>query len=185
MLFIKKDYFTQFSNYEIFLIFKSNKRILLFLIEEGILTVDKIIASKIQENDFEYANYRHYFYPEIKPFIEKSKDNNDEVNWEDIEKVVGEYGEKFEEKRKNGENDNYICELIRNDSIVEFIVHINKLNIPLNSNIKPSIFETNPFLMKNQPTLIEYAAFFGSIQILNYLNTNNIELTSSLWPYAK
>ena len=38
--------------------------------------------------------------------------------------------------------------------------------------------------MKNQPTLIEYAAFFGSIQILNYLNTNNIELTSSLWPYA-
>ena len=33
-------------------------------------------------------------------------------------------------------------------------------------------------------TLIEYAAFFGSIQIFNYLKLNKISLTPSLWKYA-
>ena len=36
----------------------------------------------------------------------------------------------------------------------------------------------------NGQSLIEYAAFFGSIQIFNYLLKNKVELTSSLWNYA-
>ena len=32
--------------------------------------------------------------------------------------------------------------------------------------------------------MIEYSAFFGSIQIFKYLLMNNVELTSSLWLYA-
>ena len=47
-----------------------------------------------------------------------------------------------------------------------------------------SIFETNTFLLDKNPTLIEYSAFYGSIQIFQYLKLNGIELTSSLWFYA-
>ena len=90
----------------------------------------------------------------------------------------------FYEKRKKGENESNICELIRNDSIEDFIVHINEMNIPLGMTIKPSIFETHPLLIKNKTTLIEYAAYFGSIQIVQYMINNNIELKPSLWIYA-
>ena len=53
------------------------------------------------------------------------------------------------------------------------------------SKITFSIFETNLFLLKNVETsLIEYAAFFGSIQIFQFLRLNNVELTPSLWLYT-
>ena len=49
----------------------------------------------------------------------------------------------------------------------------------------PSIFETNSLLInKKNITLIEYSAFFGSIQIFRYLLMNNVELTPSLWLYS-
>ena len=41
----------------------------------------------------------------------------------------------YDEKRQKGENDSYICTLIRNDLIDEFIVHVNKTNISLSSTI--------------------------------------------------
>ena len=39
-------------------------------------------------------------------------------------------------------------------------------------------------MIKNQPTLIEYSAFFGSTQIFKYLYLNGCSLTPSLWLYA-
>ena len=75
----------------------------------------------------------------------------------------------FEEKRQKGENDSYLCELIRTDSIEDFISYVNQKNISLSSKIKSSIFETNSFLVEKEPSLIEYTAFFGSIQIFQYL----------------
>lgn len=93
----------------------------------------------------------------------------------------------FYELRKAGENDSPICQLIQKDLIKEFIVYVNKNNTPLNSLIEPSIYETNSFLNSKQfcvtcdfnlyeylvkrndnLSLINYAAFFGSIQIFNY-----------------
>ena len=60
-----------------------------------------------------------------------------------------------------GENDSYICKLIRDDSIEEFIIFVNQGNISLaSSKIKYSICETNTFLMNNEPTLIEYDSNF-------------------------
>lgn len=50
--------------------------------------------------------------------------------------------------------------------------------------IKPSIFESNDYLLKNEPSLIEYAAFFGSFQIFKYMQLNNVVLKPSLWPYV-
>ena len=165
-----------FSNYEIFNIFKSNKRILLFLIKESVLTIDEIIASKMTNSKYKNYFYPQYFYPEIKSFLKPEM-------LEEIQKVIS---DDFEEKRKNGENDNYICELIRSDLINEFKDYIEEANIKLKSQIHQSIFETNSLLLKNnrQPSLIEYAAFFGSIQIFEYLVSSEIKLTNSLWLYA-
>ena len=90
-----------------------------------------------------------------------------------------------EENLSIGENDSYISKLIREDSIEEFIIYVNKTNFPLKTaKINSSIYETNSFLINKNPTLIEYASFFGSIQIFIYLQLNNVELTSSLWLYS-
>ena len=155
------------------------------------------------------------FLPEIRPFIhaltEKfpsiTKEKNEEDDYtqmlkklnhdadeqkgrEIIQKMIkessNEISPEFDQKREIGENDSYICELIRQDSIDEFIIHINKINISLSSEVIPSIFETNSLLLKNnqKATLIEYAAFFGSIQIFNYLKINNAKVTPSIFLYA-
>ena len=57
--------------------------------------------------------------------------------------------------------------------------------MPLTSKIKESFFETNPYLLENKEnmTLIEYAAFFGSIQIIQFLNLSSVPLKTSLWMY--
>ena len=51
------------------------------------------------------------------------------------------------------------------------------------------IIETNSFLLKKIKkdggfSLIEYAVFFGSIQIFNYLRLEGVELTQSMWYFA-
>ena len=38
--------------------------------------------------------------------------------------------------------------------------------------------------MRNETNLVEYAAFFGSIQIFKYLLVNQVKLIPSLWIYA-
>ena len=69
--------------------------------------------------------------------------------------------------------------------IDDFIVYVNKTNYSLQSTIEPSIYETNSFLLDQKNiSLIEYAVFYGSIQIIFYLIHNNVELTPSLWKYA-
>ncbi|KAK8876102.1 hypothetical protein M9Y10_006288 [Tritrichomonas musculus] len=158
-----------FSNYSIFNIFKSNKRLLLFLFNEKILIPDKFIYSQIISSEYSEKKYFEYFYPEFKSF------SNEEVTEFDIEL--------FEKNRMIGENDQYICELIRDDLIDDFIIYVNRTNYSLSMPINASIFETNAFLLNNNPTLIEYAAFFGSIQILKYLHLNNVDISPDLFLY--
>ena len=136
--FLKNPIKQLFSNSDIFNIFKKNRRILLLLIELEIIKVDSAFSKKLQ-------NYGDYFYPEIKDYIK--------------EEETKELPEQFEEKRRIGENDSYLCDLIRNDKIEDFIAYYNRSRdqISLTMTIAPSIFETNQFLLKNQnPTLIEY-----------------------------
>ena len=162
-----------FSNSKLFNIFKTNKKILIYLIEEEIITIDESIANEIQSPQFDRFEYFHFFYPEIKSFIDEDSDQKFEMPKE------------FIKNREIGENDNYICHLIRNDSIDEFISFCNQKNLFLSTQIESSIYETNPFLMTNKPSLIEYSAFFGSIQIFRYLFYNKAKYSpSSLWLYS-
>lgn len=171
LLFFKNNIISFYSNKEIFNIFKDNKRILLFLIDEQIMIINNSIVEKMSIYRYKNYNYDFYFYPEIKNFVNIQ--------------MQEEYIENFEENRKKGENESTICELVRNDMIIEFIIYINKTNYPIkNGKIIPSIFETNLFLMDKHPSIIEYSAFFGSVQIFQYLLYNDAELTPSLWLYA-
>ena len=174
-LLFKDDVKANFSNFEIFYFFKSNKRILLFLIQEKILIIDELIASNIiEETKFNIRNYIQYFFFDIKKFFDNFLIQNFSID----------SIESYNEKRKIGENDDEICYLIRKDLIDEFISYVKKNNYPLNSKINQSIFETNNFILKKEPTLIEYASFFGSTQIFKYLYLNGVELTPSIWIYA-
>lgn len=125
-----KDEISQnFTNFQIFKIFKRNKRILLFLIEQKLFEFNESIAQLVKQKESD--NFIKYFYPELKDFIQIQ---NKEI-------------ESFEEKRKEGENDdNEIFKLIRNDLIEEFIIYINKNNFSLSKPIEPSIFETHTSL---------------------------------------
>ena len=173
IIFFYKDNIPKYySNWEIFTIFKNNKRILLFLINSKILTIDYYVLKRMKK-----AKYINYFFPELKNFLNEGQ----------IAKISPIIPEDLEKKRQSGENESsFICSLIRNDSVQEFIAYVNSSNISLSKTIiQRSIFETNSVL-KNMSslTLIQYAAFFGSIQIFRYLIMNKIELKPSLFLYA-
>ena len=181
LLYLKDDIVKYFTSIELFIIFQSNKRILLFFIEKKLIILDKNIINKI----FKTKEYVKYFLAELQPLINESWFCSLKSVQPFIDEIKQKLPDDFYECRQNGENSEEICKLIRNDSIKEFIVYINKNNISLKNNINPSIYETNSFLNKRESTsLIEYAAFFGSIQIFNYLITNNAEIKPSMWLYA-
>lgn len=58
-----------FSNIELYNLFKNNKRILLFLIENNIIIIDKTIANYLfKKCDINGTKYCQFFLPEIKNF---------------------------------------------------------------------------------------------------------------------
>ena len=125
---------------------------------------------------------RKWWYRKTKPAI------TDDDLFSDFEyDYVPEETKEFnidEDKRMIGENDNEICEIIRKDLIEEFIIYVNKNDIPLNMKVKKSIYETDLFLCKSSISLISYAAYFGSVQIFKYLYLNGVILTSNEWLLA-
>lgn len=182
LLYFKEAIKQTFSNYQIFKIFKSNKLILLILLTNNMITLDKHAISQLfEQRSPSVTKSCHFFYTELKNLIdekERKKIENRLLNYD------SNIFSNFEENRKNGENESYICQLIRNDSIEEFDLYLNQTNVSHSARINFSVFETNSFLLNKNPTLIEYAVFFGSIQIFQYLRLNNVELKPSLWLYA-
>ena len=179
LLCIKDFIIRNYSNLEIFNIFKSNKIIILFLIEEKILTIDIYIYKLMTNYKALKKKYNQFFQPEIQEFIEKQEieETNPDI-W------IKNLPYDFYEKRRIGENDNYICRLIQEDMLDDFISYTHQNNIQLDSEVEFSIFETNPLLIKKKPSLIEYASFFGSINIFNYLESSGVDIKPSLWIYA-
>lgn len=146
----------------------SNKRILLFLIEEQILAVDEYFAKQITKPKYLSRKYPQYFAPEIAPFMNEKWFPKDEI-WDDEDENESDNGiiEKIKKKLSDDFYESYFYKLIREDLVEDFITYVNKINIKLNATINPSIYEANSFLFKKQDNIsfIEYAVFFGSIQI--------------------
>lgn len=117
-------------------------------------------------------------YPGLKSFIDTNEIESE------IKEEYEKENENFECKCRTGENDSYICTLIRQDLVEEFSSYTTRSNTSLSNRIEPSIYETIFFLLEKRQTLIEYASFYGSIQIVRYLQYNNVPLSDSLWLYA-
>ena len=130
LTFFKSQIQKYLSNSEIFDIFIENKRIVLFLIQNQMITIDSYIVSQLRLSYYSRLNI-NYLFNEIKPFI------SDEIKKIDI--IDPQYLKNYEENRKIGENESFICQLIRNDSIDEFISYFNKNEISVNSIIPDSI----------------------------------------------
>ena len=194
IIFFERVIKEKFDNFEVFDIFKSNKRILLFLLEKKLMNIDESIFDEMTKYEYYKSGYLPYFFTEVKSiFFDKKSDilKKEIFSYQtlyDFNKIFNDFSselpENFEEKRKIGENDSFLFQLIRKDMIDEFISYVNKNEYRLKSTVKPSIYETNLLLLDKNPTLIEYAAFFGSIQVFKYLYLNGVDLTSSLWIYA-
>ena len=164
-MYFKEDIKQNFSNLEIFNIFSKNKKILYFMFEKNMIIPDDSIIDILAKpsNNIYLMPVIEMYYTD-QPFLDDDQEKK--------------------EKRKSGENDSTIAKLIREDSVEEFITYITKQNYKPNCKISKSHFETNPLLNSKEPTLIEYAAFFGSIQIFRYLAMNDADLTPSLWIYS-
>ena len=183
--YFKKQITSHFSSFEIFNIFKKNKRITLFLINEKKIILDKYIFNTMINRKYHDRNYFQYFLPEINDFLTDNDIIIEKIlNEEEIKFLSIDLDDKFYQNRKISENECYICQLIRGDNIDEFISYVNKNDILLSSVIGQSIYETSLLILKNQSTLIEYAAFFGSIQIFKYLFKNDAQRKPSIWIYA-
>ena len=175
ILFLKDELLKNYSNFEIYYFFKNNQRIILFLSEEKIITLDKSIASKMCDENYCHEktilNEGIYFFPEIKQYIDERC-----YMYKEIPKNI-------KELRKIEYGDNQILQLIQKDLLNEFIIYVNKTNFNLNNTIKSSLFETNYYLY-GENSLIEYAAFFGSIKIFKYLITQDCIVDPKLMKYA-
>ena len=170
-----------YSNSSIFYIFKTNWKVLLFLFDEKIISLDNIIFKYITNDNYMFP----YFLPEIKEYIAQNNiDIKKLFNLLKQEEITKSLPKQYRQKRKIGENDNYMCELIRNDDIDKFISYVKQNRIYVDSKIKKSIYETNSFLIRKEVTLIEYASFFGSIQIFKYLFLNKAEITNLVGVYS-
>ena len=140
------------------------------------MTVDEYVAKIIVTDKlFTNKNYVQYFWPEIKLFENRKWFPKHEFD----EYLKNELPDDFDEMRNKGENESFICKLIRDDLVEDFIAYFNETFISPNSTIDQSIYETNSFLLEKQIhskegiTLIEYSAFFGSIQIFTFFEKCN------------
>lgn len=178
LLYFKSDITNLFSNEEILNIFKmANKHILLFLLNEKLLFIDDISLQSI----YEYPRYFYYFFPEIQQFLSENQQNEMKKNMININENIF---DDFEKKRQLAANDSYICTLIRDDKVKEFVFYVNHANIPLSSSVPDSIFETSQFLLAKKVKLIDYAAFYGAIKIFLYLLGHGVNISYITWNCA-
>ena len=163
-----------YTNFEIFSIFKENKRILLFLFEEKIITPDKKIFQVITSEEYRDKNFHVYFLPEFNAFYDQKALNDIQS-----ENKIDYKSPSFLENRKIGENESPACLLIRNDSVDQFISQFGKKKSSwLSKDVTESV------LYQKDPSFIEYSAFFGSVKIFKYLLKEKKKIDNSILSLA-
>lgn len=90
------------------------------------------------------------------------------------------------DEQERGKNHTQLCKIIRSDQKDDFFAFIEQNNILLNSNIQPSMFETNHFLREQKEvSLLQYSAIYGSVEIFRSIIEKEPDLlTGEIWPFA-
>lgn len=168
-----------FSSFELYKIFSTySTRLLLY--QKGFITINTI-TERSSVNSYDFA----YFINEIKEGDNQfyqyaiTKENNQET----IKEINL---ERHNELRERGRNHHQIAEIIRNDDIQQFQEMIAQTNISLKSRIPYSFYEDCQFInnKNDMPHLIDFASFFGSINIFKFLWINDVKGSPSTFNYA-
>lgn len=178
--FTSDDYIANFSNK--FFIYK--------LYESKLITLESIYAKSLHSEIFS-----EFFFPEIhenypnsklltKEAYDKMRNSINNEGYRYDEKDVQSYLNKFIEFRSKGLNPNLISDSIRNDDIEKLQKLLSQTNTPINSIIKKSIFERYIFIEKDEPTLVEYACYYGSFQCFKFLFQQLLTIPESVSIYA-
>ncbi|KAK8878269.1 hypothetical protein M9Y10_005034 [Tritrichomonas musculus] len=170
-----------FDNREIFELFKWNKVLLLYVIEQGLVKIDKSISDEIVTTNLIYdINYKFYFYPEIKDYLDSKELSK-------FKAKLPKYDEfEFKQEREKGVKNDELMQIIRLDLIDKFTEKTNAEDRPFNFETEfcPSLFETNRLLNESEVSLTEYALFYGSSKIVDFLFRHKYKMNSSVWLYA-
>lgn len=169
-----------FTSFEIFDIFKDNQRLLCYLFDDDIIIPNHEICSVICNEKYSQLGYHYHFFPEFRQFYSESV-LNDIKTKNPLLPLIQIDVLKRNRREYRGEP---FYQIIQNDSIDEFAKCVFKNVTSLNSKIEKKFHEINQFLIPGLHSLIEYAAFYGSVQIFQYLISNGAELTSDIWKYA-
>lgn len=183
LLKLKDDILINFSSNDLWHIFRIHKNVLLSLYEEK--CIDFQTVRKFCYDDKEYLKF---FFVEVKENDEKFF--NERIRYLDIEKFFIDINiEEFKKKRKVGHSEWEVARIIRNDSIDEFQNFFSQSNMNLTEKVPPTIFESDEVVNSKftpMPTLIEYAAFFNSVNIFKFLwmNLQSMVTSPNLPKYA-
>lgn len=187
-----------FTDFEFFKIYQSNNIIIINLIHNKMIVLERNMLDSMLSYQMikSFENQSNYFgngesqqdpYQLLLQYY-YSQFNNDTEGQENIISQINDIFnidlETFQSLCQQGENDNYICKLIRQDLLNEFISYINEKKFDLNSKVPFSLFESNDILRYFQPTLIDYSAFYGSIKIFKYLKMNRVNIEPPLMIFA-
>lgn len=168
------DIFKTFTPNQIFKFFRFSRRSLYYFFRHKLITPNDNMLKEIIKNNFHYYLFN---------YIPNSLYTYKQCGYV-IHSVAYSMPQNSQELLEIGENNFQICSLIRKDLVEEFVTYVSTNNFQLNTMIPLSYFETNPFLCGKSVSLIQYAAFFGSIQIFQYLKMNSVYLDQSLWEFA-
>ncbi|KAK8838964.1 hypothetical protein M9Y10_032424 [Tritrichomonas musculus] len=170
-----------FSEKEIFHIFISKKRLLLYFYENNIISKQSFQEEII--NLYDEIDFLQYFCIELRQLNSKEFEYRIEMNcFKDFIEENDKNIQLFMERRRKYQNISKISEIIRKDSIDEFTSFISQSNLNLNSKIENSIFESvTKEVSLEDLTLIEYAAFFGSQSIFKFLLLSDVKITTDLF----
>ena len=102
------------------------------------------------------------------------------VFFQNIEELSNNDWELHKQLLREGNNPSSIAKAIRNDN-VEILQEIaSQSNFDFNQIILPSVYERVPFVNQKYVSLIDYAAFFGSIKCFKFLLLNGSDLTRAI-----
>lgn len=133
-----------------------------------------IFAPEIQVADPQFfTNLRNLFYeewsaPSCKPVLKDFFDNITNLNHNNWSLL--------KECYLNGGYPGTMQVAIKTDDIDLFQEISNSPNFSLDQHIRPSVFEPCHFV-QSEPSLIQYAAFYGSLKIFKFLLLNGADLT--------
>ncbi|OHT02839.1 hypothetical protein TRFO_29908 [Tritrichomonas foetus] len=170
-----------FTSNELWKIFENHRNVLLTLYEDNCIDIETI-----KKKCYKDREYLQFFFVEIKEndvnyFNERIRYLGIEDCFINIDPI------EFMENRKIGHCEWEVADLIRRDDYEELQVYMSQMNIDYDTQIHPTVFESDQVINSRftpLPTLIEYAAFFCSMNTFKYLWMNMLSMPENLPKYA-